>query len=148
MPLPLTTKKTQLSTQWRRWAETLADGGEAPAAIEILEAGAMLSIEKPIAALQADADAILQVRLLEANAAKIHAEVAARVAPYGGQAGLREKVSELRQELRRMESLIGISSQTMQAGRIVGEASKIRRAHPRAFEVETKSKKATKKGAK
>lgn len=148
MSLPLTAKKTQLSNQWRRWAEAIADGGETPTAIEILEAGAMLSIEKPIDALQADADAILQVRLLEAHAAKIRDDVAARVAPYGGQAGLREKVSELRQELRRMESLVGISPSLLRAGQISGDAGRIRQAHPRVFTIQAKSKKATKKGRK
>lgn len=148
MALSLTAKKTQLSTQWRRWAEAIADGGDTPTAIEIVEAGAMLSIDKPIDALQADASAIVQVRLLEAQAAKIHAAVAARLAPYGGQAGLRARVAELKAELRRLEPQVGIAPEFIRAGQFAGDAGRIRQAHPRAFAVETKSKKATKKGAK
>jgi hypothetical protein len=119
--------------KWRAWAEQLANGEKPPAALEALEAGATLGIREPVAALQADAEALLEVRELEQRAADAREKIAAQLAAYGGVGGLRDRIRELKAELRKAEAASGITSGHMLAGQLRGQASRLKTAHPRVF---------------
>jgi hypothetical protein len=138
------TLKNETRVQWKAWAEQLADGGAAPSPLDILEAGAVLDIDSPMAALRADADALLEVRTLEARAAEIKQNYAEQLAPFGGEAGLRERIGELRRELARLQGLAG-PEKYLQAGRLSGDAGRLRQKHPRVFR--DPQAKVSKKGA-
>ena len=126
------TLQKETRDQWAAWAAAVADDGTSPSPISVLEAGAVLDIAQPMAALKMDADAILQVRALEEQAAAIKAAVSARLTPYGGEAGLRERMGELRRELARLQGLVG-PEKYLHAGQLSGEASRLRAKHPRVF---------------
>jgi hypothetical protein len=119
--------------RWQDWAAALADNGPPPPPLEVLEAGAMLAIESPMAALEADAAAIVRVRDLEAAAARTRAAIAERLANDGGPAGVRERLAAAKAEVRRLEKLVGMDPRSLAAGRADHEAATIRRDHPRAF---------------
>jgi hypothetical protein len=125
--------RSEALRQWRAWAATLADGGSPPPPLEILEAGARLSIPAPMDALESDAAAIREVRALVEQAARTEAAVAERLAADGGPAGVRERLSAARAECRRLERLVGPDPRMLAVGRARTEADKIRAAHPRAF---------------
>lgn len=125
-------KRHQLD-QWREWAQTIADGGPTPTPTAILEAGAVLSIDGPMEALRADADAILEVKAIEDDVARYRARVAEQLAPYGGtEAALRQRIAEYSAELIRMKALAG-PEKHLEAGRLSGEAGRLRAKHPRVF---------------
>jgi hypothetical protein len=124
--------KAAAMKRWQDWAAALADNGPPPP-LEVLEAGAMLAIESPMAALEADAAAIVRVRGLEAVAARTRAAIAERLAGDGGPSGVRERLAAARAEVRRLEKLVGMDPRALTVGRVDHEAAMIRRDHPRAF---------------
>jgi hypothetical protein len=119
--------------KWKAWAEQLANGEKPPTALEVLEAGATLGICEPVAELQADAEVLLEVRDLEQRAAHAREKVAAQLAAYGGVDGLRDRIRELKAELRKAEAASGITTGHMIAGQLAGQASRLKAARPRVF---------------
>lgn len=131
--------KREAAKNWKAWAEAMADGGKPPAVLELLEAGAVLGIREPMAELERDANAIAEVRDLELRAQLCRDRIAERIAPFGGAQGVRDRINELRAELRKLEGLVGITATHHQAGQLAGEASRLRAKHPRVFgDIETK----------
>ena len=119
---------------WRTWAATLADGGKPPVIAELLEAAAVLAVREPMAALEADAAAVAEVRDLEQRAAICRDAIKQRAAPYGGAEGVRARIAELKRELEKLQGLIGITAVHHQAGTLAGEATRLRARHPRVFQ--------------
>jgi hypothetical protein len=111
----------------------MADGGPAPAPLEVLEAGAVLNVREPMAALEADVDAIGEVRRIETQTAALRAKFKAQRAAHGDGVAIRARMGELRRELRRLESLLMPSPEMMTAGRLDRDAAIIRERHPRVF---------------
>lgn len=127
-------------SRWAAWAATLADGGDPPLPLELLEAGALLRVDHPAAALEADADAIREVRQLEAwaDAGRIHTEQL--LAPYGGERGVQERIAELKAELAKLEE-IGNPWRHLSHSHYAGQAKQLRHKHARAFPPETEKQK-------
>ena len=125
--------RREAELNWAQWATALADGGQPPEPLALLEAGGLLGIDQPADALERDARAIREVRDLEAEAAGLREREAARRAPHGSQEERRAKIGELKAEIRRLETMAGVSPLQMQAGSLLGAAGQIRRKHPRAF---------------
>jgi hypothetical protein len=125
--------KNEILTRWRRWAAALADGDSPPPALEVLEAGAVLGVREPMAALEADAAAIQTHRQLQATADRTAAAVADRLAADGGPAGVRERLAAARAEVRRLTKLSGLDPRSLAAARARTQADAIAAGHPRAF---------------
>ena len=133
--------KSAALKSWRAWAFTLADGGPPPPPLEVLEAGAVLSIPSPMAALEADAAAVRDERAIRLQADRTEAAVAERLAADGGPAGVRERLSAARAECRRLERLVGPDPRMLAVGRARTEAGKIRERHDRVFPAPSKQAK-------
>lgn len=129
----ITKLKREAASKWRAWAEAIADGGKPPSPIEVLEAAAVLELREPWPALEADANAIAEARDLELRAQLCRDKINERTAPFGGAQGVRDRINELRAELRKLEGLVGITALHHQAGQLAGEASRLRAKFPRVF---------------
>jgi hypothetical protein len=111
----------------------MADGGPAPAPLEVLEAGAVLGLREPMAALEADVEAIGEVRQIETQTAALRAKFKAQRAEHGDGKAIRERMGELRRELRHLEALLMPSPHMMTVGKLDRDASIIRERHPTVF---------------
>jgi hypothetical protein len=125
--------RRQAEDNWTKWATALADGGQPPEPLQLLEAGGLLGIAQPADALEKDANAIREVRDRDAQAAGLREQAATQREPHGTQAERRERIAALRAEIRKLEGLSGIHPFQVRAGEILGAAGRIRRKHPRAF---------------
>ena len=125
--------RTNAARQWRAWAASMADGGPAPAPLEVLEAGAVLNVREPMAALEADVDAIGEVRRIETQTAALRAKFKAQRAAHGDGVAIRARMGELRRELRHLEALLMPSPHMMTVGKLDRDASIIRERHPTVF---------------
>ena len=76
--------RAEALANWRRWAEAIAAGHDAPAAREVLEAAQILKIDAPAATLQADADALAELKRYEAAQDLCRRTVAEKLEPWGG----------------------------------------------------------------
>jgi hypothetical protein len=130
--------------RWAEWAHAIADGGELPPPMQVLEAGALLGVESPMAALEADAEVLLEVADLERRAAHARDTIAAQSAAHGGPEGIRDRIRTLKVELRKLEGLTGVTAAHHSFGQLAGEASRLRAKHPRVFAT-TATKPATKR---
>ena len=92
-------------TRWRSWAAAIAGGGDWPSPREILEAGAVLGLAEPGAALEADADALRTLAQVEKNIVAIEAAGVEALAPWGGLAGLEAAIVQAKAEATRLEEL-------------------------------------------
>lgn len=124
--------------QWRGWAETIAEGGNPPVnPITVLEAAGILVIAGPPAvALEADAAALREVRVLEARAEerdRAHAELIGR---HGDRDAVQAMVQEAVDELRRVKELATRIGGGSGASYFRNEADRIRNRHPRIFSEE------------
>ena len=54
--------RREAELNWAQWATALADGGQPPEPLALLEAGGLLGIDQPADALEKDARAIREVR--------------------------------------------------------------------------------------
>jgi hypothetical protein len=125
--------RREAETSWTEWVEALADGGNPPEPLKLLEAGGLLGIAQPADALEKDAAALREVRDLEARAASLRERAKADRAPHGSQEHRRHRISVLKAEIRELERLSGMHAWDLQAGQLSGDATRIRRKHPRAF---------------
>lgn len=118
--------------QWRGWAESMAAGGASPTPVAVLDAGALLEIPSPMAALEADAKAIVEAAALEAQ---IEANVASdqeRLEQFGGTVeSMRARIEQLKNELRAAHN--AMMSHGYSAGLQRGELGRLRAKHPRVF---------------
>jgi hypothetical protein len=138
--------KRETLTQWRSWAQSIADGGATPSPMAVLESAAVLGIPEPMAALEADANAISEASAIEWQIKATAEKIEERLAPYGGEAGLRAKIAETRRELDRMIGLAG-PEKWIQHGRMKGDLGRLRGQHPRVFgEIEPAPKTTRRKG--
>jgi hypothetical protein len=112
----------------------MAAGGPAPAPLEVLEAGAVLNVHQPMAALEADVEAIGEVRRIETQTAALRAKFQAQRAEHGDGVAIRERMGELRRELRHLEALLMPSPHMMTVGKLDRDASIVRSRHPRVFD--------------
>jgi len=126
--------KAETLNQWAGWAQSIADGGATPSPLAVLEAGAILGIPEPMEALEKDAAAISEVAALEWEANAIAERIEKQLAPYGGEAGLREKISAMRRELDAMVRIAG-PEKWLRRGQVRGELGRLKARHPRVFPV-------------
>lgn len=131
--------------QWRTWAESIADGGAAPTPVAVLDAGAVLEVSTPMIALQADADAINEARGLELRIEQSQARDAARLEPYGGFHGAKQRLLAIDDEARKLRGLL--QGHGFDAGHAKGELVRLKEKHPRVF-AEPAKKTATKEKSK
>jgi hypothetical protein len=117
---------------WRRWAHEIASGGRSPAAHEILEAAAILGISDPGPALDADAAASAAYTAAEARVELQRKKWRDELEAHGGPAGVKEKLEQLRAEVRALER-INSPGVAMALGATMGEATGIRNRNPRMF---------------
>lgn len=124
--------KADTLTKWRRWAAEIAAGGDLPAPVDVLEAGAVLEIPGPMQALDDDAAALREVNQLAARAVAVKAQLDAPLQDAGGADAVRERLAELRAEVGRLERLVGGFHYSGWSA-VLQEKRKIERAHPRVF---------------
>ena len=92
--------------RWRAWAAAIAAGGDWPAPRDILEAGAILGLAEPAAALEADAATLTEMSQAEKNIELCQETAAAALAPFGGSAeGLADAVAAAQAEVERLKAL-------------------------------------------
>jgi hypothetical protein len=92
--------------RWRAWAAAIAAGGDWPAPRDILEAGAILGLAEPAAALEADAATLTEMSQAEKNIELCRDTAAAALAPFGGSAeGLADAVAAAQAEVERLKAL-------------------------------------------
>jgi hypothetical protein len=92
--------------RWRAWAASIAAGENWPGARDILEAGAILGLAEPAAALEADAATLCEIAQAEKNIQLCRDTAAAALAPFGGTAeGLADAVAAAQGELERLKAL-------------------------------------------
>lgn len=70
--------------KWRRWARDLARGCGLPSMRELLEAAAVLKIQKATLALDEDAQALREIDEAERSIAMCEGSQAERLAPFAG----------------------------------------------------------------
>lgn len=92
--------------RWRAWAASIAAGENWPGARDILEAGAILGLAEPAAALEADAATLCEIAQAEKNIELCRDTAAAALAPFGGSAeGLADAVAAAKAEVERLKAL-------------------------------------------
>ncbi len=92
--------------RWRAWAAAIAAGGDWPAPRDILEAGAILGLAEPAAALEADAATLCEIAQAERNVESSRDAAAAALAPFNGTAeGLADAVAAARAEVERLKAI-------------------------------------------
>jgi hypothetical protein len=75
----------QAASNWQKWAIAVADdAGDFPPVADLLAAARELGVDDAVAALRADADAIVEARVAARNAATCKATAVEMLAPFGG----------------------------------------------------------------
>lgn len=122
--------KAEALARWRSWAEAIAAGHDSPPARDVLEASQVLAIDNPAARLQADADALVELRTFERAEALCRSTVAEKLAPWGrieklraAAAAARAEADRLAAELDQIESGCSVSHWTT-------AAFSLKRRHP------------------
>lgn len=94
---------------WRSWAVGIADGGPFPKVAELLAAAAILGIESPAEALEADAESLREFDAATKSFEACDTVLAKMLEPWGGD---REKlaaaVEAAEAEAKRMRELLGL----------------------------------------
>jgi len=117
---------------WRSWAFAMADGGDRPSPLAVLEAGAVLGLRSPMEELERDVAAIEESRRLDAAADAEEKRVRQRLATWGGSAGLRERIRAAEREVAEMRRWLGPLA-FGSVGSTRGRASDIRQKCSRVF---------------
>jgi hypothetical protein len=147
MPMSLARKFSELKEetrrQWREWAAAMADGKASPTPTAVLDAGATLGIPTPFDALESDVAAIAEAQAIEARIERTAALDEARVAPYGGLQGARQRLVELEAEVKELRRKL--HGHGWDAGYARGELSRLKQKHPRVFDIDTPKNGAKKK---
>jgi hypothetical protein len=119
--------------RWVGWAAAIAGGGDWPSPREILEAGAVLGIAEPGAALEADVDALRTLAQVEKNIVAIEAAGVEALAPWGGLAGLEAAIVQAKAEATRLEELHRSWADGGPSLSQRWERDRIKRSYPRLF---------------
>lgn len=135
--------------RWSGWAFDLADGGTMPAVSEIMAAGLALGLPDAIAALSADAAAIVKARTLEERIAgrqRWHKEL---LQPHGGSLKtLKAEIKRRREELVELERVRSSVWWDSRLGSLKAQLVELRAATPRIWPPAPKRPKRTKTAAK
>jgi hypothetical protein len=116
---------------WRAWAQQIADGGDAPAAREVIEAARILKVDNPASQLQADADAIGELASYSRAAALCRQSVADKLVPYAGNIEtLRAKAESLRAESDRLLAELELVSSGCSEPYWTSASHHLKRRHP------------------
>lgn len=126
--------KAEAMQSWRRWAQQVADGGECPAAREVIEVAAILGIDNAAANLQADADAIAQYDQAQQNAAMCRKTVASKLVPFGGSAEkLAAAVEAAKAEHARLAAILDEVQSGCSESFWTSHAHRLSTTHPRIW---------------
>jgi hypothetical protein len=128
-PETFTEIQARAAASWRQWAHQLADGGDPPRPVEVLEAGVVLRLAEPMDALQEAAATIAKVGQLEQRAAAARDDRERQLEPFGGEQGLADRIAELTAQLEQLRSLAS-PWRCLDAGQLAGEADRLRRKNP------------------
>ena len=136
--LSITEKFQQLRDEslraWFDWAHEIAAGKPAPHPRSLLEVAAVLQIDAPAEALQADADAIREVARLKKQAADLADDLRAKLKPWGGDLSrLDAAINAAATEEKRLRGVRSTWDWTA-AESVADDAQQLRRAHPRVFQ--------------
>jgi hypothetical protein len=124
----------QSAADWRRWAVAVADGQGAPDGRELLAAAAALSIPDAAAALQDDADAIVEARAAIRSAAACEAMAVQMLAPFGGDPnGVLRAIDAAKLEVERLEALYRHAADDCGAAYHRSVVHRARVKHPRIW---------------
>lgn len=125
--------------RWRGWAVAISEGLPPPGAREVLEVAAIVGIESPGAALEADAQALRDAAGLEVGIAAAEVEVAATLEPHGGSLqALRLKIEGLEAQARDLKSVLVVAASGGRAGHLTSMLNKLRRDNSRVFPKEAR----------
>lgn len=123
--------KTDALSAWQRWAQAVATGGEVPTAREVVDAAHLLGIEHAASQLQADADAIVEVRRCETAAAVCRKAVADKLEAFGGRVeNLEAAVAAAKAEYDRLAEILAAVQDGCSEGFWRGATHEARRGHP------------------
>jgi hypothetical protein len=116
---------------WRQYAADLAAGSRAPNPEEVLRIGAILRINNPASALEADAGAIAEDRRLADRVDRQRRESAALLEPWGGEVSrLRDEIADLKKRAAELEQ----KARSAASGCYwEGPRSRLRLQNPRIF---------------
>jgi hypothetical protein len=122
---------------WRQYAADMAADGRSPQPEEVLRVGAILRIANPPTALEADAQALREMRRIEDRIARDTREAAAVVEPWAGdRARLLADIESTEQRVKDMKRalLIGFSG----GSDWFKPREQLRRENPRVFPKEAR----------
>jgi hypothetical protein len=124
----------QAAADWRTWAIAVANGESAPDGRDLLAAAAALEIEHPAAALQADADAILEVRTAEDCIEKCRRATDDLLDPWGGSLDkLASAIADAKREVERLTEIHGNAAGGCSRSFWVDLSHRLRVGHPRVW---------------
>ncbi len=124
--------QTEALARWRGWAAEIAGGGQPPTPVEVLEAGAILEIAGPMQALEDDATALRDAGRLRERAQVVKEQLDRPLREAGGAQAVRDRLDELRAEVRRLENLVG-GHHFAGWSAVLSQVREIERKHPRVF---------------
>jgi len=124
----------QAAADWRTWAIAVANGESAPDGRDLLAAAAALEIEHPAAALQADADAILETRVAAANVELCKATTDKLLAPWDESLDkLAAAIADAKREVERLTEIHGNAADGCSRSFWVNMLHRARVNHPRIW---------------
>jgi len=95
------------STTWREWAFRLAEGGELPGPLELLECGGILGVPSPAEALEEDVAAIGKNETLRVSLEAKWAKVVELLRPFDGDPrNVQSIIDEKRDEIKGLEEIL------------------------------------------
>jgi hypothetical protein len=99
----------QAASNWQRWAVAVADdAGDFPPVADLLAAARELGVDDAVAALRADADAIVEARTAAANVELCKATTDKLLAPWDGSLDkLEAAIAEAKREVERLAEIHG-----------------------------------------
>jgi hypothetical protein len=119
------------AADWRRWAVALANGEGAPDGRELIAVAAALGIQDPANELQAAADAIIEVRVMQRGLADCERHMVEILAPFGGSLDkLLAAVDRARAELERLQGIAYVVGNQGNRGYYTSAMHHARLRHP------------------
>jgi hypothetical protein len=98
---------SQAASNWQKWAIAVADDeGDFPPVADLLAAASALDIDDAVAALRADADAIIEARVAARNAAACKQIAVDMLAPFGGDTDkVLQAIENAKAEVERLQAI-------------------------------------------
>ena len=95
------------SATWREWAYRIAEGGELPGVLELLEAGGILGVPSPAEALEEDVAAIGKNETLKVSLQAKWAKVVELLRPFDGDPrNVQAIIDEKKDEIKGLEEIL------------------------------------------